>query len=73
MGCFAISELDINYNGDLNLAKRMIDKTVLARVDAVKFHKRDIDLVYGKDFLKEKNFLDIEKSVAKKLRAHIQI
>ena len=54
MSCFVISELGINHNGDLNLVKRMIDESVLAGADAVKFQKRDIDLVYGKDFLKEK-------------------
>ena len=73
MSCFVISELGINHNGDLNLAKRMIDESILAGADAVKFQKRDIDLVYSKDFLKEKKILDIEKLVAKKLRAHIKI
>jgi len=51
----------------------MIDESVLAGADAIKFQKRDIDLVYSKDFLKEKKILDIEKLVAKKLRAHIKI
>ena len=51
MSCFVISELGINHNGDLNLAKRMIDESILAGADAVKFQKRDIDLVYKKIFL----------------------
>ena len=48
MKCFIISELGINHNGDLDLAKKMIDESIIAGADAVKFQKRDIDLVYDK-------------------------
>lgn len=37
---FIIAEIGINHNGDLNVAKRMIDAAVHAGVDAVKFQKR---------------------------------
>ena len=51
---FIIAEIGINHNGDLNLAKKMIDGSVEAGVDAVKFQKRDIDLVYSKEILDQK-------------------
>ena len=35
-----IAEAGINHNGDLNLAKRMIDESVLAGADAVKLEGR---------------------------------
>ena len=50
---FIISEIGINHNGDLDIAKKMIDKSKEAGADAVKFQKRDIDIVYSKDQLKK--------------------
>jgi len=41
-----IAEAGINHNGDLDLAKKLIDVAVFAGADAVKFQKRDIDTVY---------------------------
>lgn len=37
---FIIAEIGINHNGDLNIAKRLIDAAVQAGCDAVKFQKR---------------------------------
>ncbi len=37
---FIIAELGINHNGDLEIARQMIDAAVHAGVDAVKFQKR---------------------------------
>ena len=37
MGVFIIAEAGVNHNGDINLAKKLIDKAVEAGVDAVKF------------------------------------
>jgi N-acetylneuraminate synthase len=54
MSIFIISEIGINHNGDLNLAKKMILASKNIGVDAVKFQKRDINLVYSKDQLNEK-------------------
>ena len=48
---FIIAEIGINHNGDLNLAKRLIDESVNAGCDMVKFQKRTIDLVYTKEEL----------------------
>jgi len=46
-----IAELGINHNGDINIAKQMIDMAKKADCDAVKFQKRTIDIVYTKEFL----------------------
>jgi len=37
---YIVAEIGINHNGDLEQAKRLIDASVLAGVDAVKFQKR---------------------------------
>ena len=41
-GCpaYIIAEIGINHNGDLDLAKKLIDAAILADCDAVKFQKR---------------------------------
>lgn len=44
--CFIIAEIGINHNGDLEIAKRLIDAAVAAGADAVKFQKRTVDVVY---------------------------
>ena len=51
MSVFIIAELGINHNGDISLAKKLIDVATEAGCNAVKFQKRDIDLVYTKDYL----------------------
>lgn len=38
--CFVIAEIGINHNGDLSIAKRLIDVAKEAGCDAVKFQKR---------------------------------
>lgn len=39
-----IGEIGINHNGDLNVAKKLIDISALSGFDYVKFQKRDVDL-----------------------------
>ena len=51
MGIFIIAEIGINHNGDVKLAKKLVDVAAFAGADAVKFQKRTIDLVYSKDLL----------------------
>lgn len=51
MKIFIIAEIGINHNGDLKIAKKLIDEAVDAGCHAVKFQKRDINLVYSKEFL----------------------
>jgi len=41
---FIIAEIGINHNGDLEIARQMIDAAVHAGVDAVKFQKRTPDV-----------------------------
>ena len=41
---FIIAEIGINHNGDLEVAKKLIDSAALAGCDAVKFQKRTPDL-----------------------------
>ena len=40
---FIIGEIGINHNGDIDIAKKLIDVSVFAGVDAVKFQKRNPD------------------------------
>ena len=51
MSIFVIAEIGINHNGDMSICKKLIDSAVDAGCDAVKFQKRDIDLVYTQEFL----------------------
>lgn len=51
---FVIAEIGINHNGDMNICKKLIDLAKSADCDAVKFQKRDIDLVYTSEYLNEK-------------------
>jgi N-acetylneuraminate synthase len=41
---FIVAEIGINHNGDLEIARRLIDAAVRAGVDAVKFQKRTPEL-----------------------------
>ncbi len=49
-----IAEIGINHNGDINLAKKLIDEARVAGFHAVKFQKRTIEKVYTEEFLKSK-------------------
>ena len=51
MSLFFIAEIGINHNGDMKICKQLIDVAVDSGCDAVKFQKRDINLVYNKEFL----------------------
>jgi len=46
MSTYIISEIGINHNGDMNIAKELIRKSKESGCNAVKFQKRDIDSVY---------------------------
>ena len=51
MSLFLIAEIGINHNGDLGIAKQLIDAAAAAGFDAVKFQKRTINKVYTQEFL----------------------
>ena len=48
---FVISEIGINHNGDIDIAKKLIKASKDGGANAVKFQKRTIDLVYSKEKL----------------------
>ncbi len=48
---FIIAEIGINHNGDIDIAKQLIDMAKRYGWDAVKFQKRAIDIIYSKQFL----------------------
>ncbi len=43
---YIVAEIGINHNGDINLAKKLIDAALDAGCSAVKFQKRTVDVVY---------------------------
>lgn len=49
--CFIIAEIGINHNGDVGIAKKLIDVATIAGCDAVKFQKRDVEDVYSPEEL----------------------
>ena len=58
---FIIAEIGVNHNGILDYAFQLIDASVRAGVDAVKFQKRNLKKLYPKKYLDnvnvcEKNF-----------------
>lgn len=48
---FIIAEIGINHNGDLNIAKQLINEAAKCGCNAVKFQKRTVDKVYTKEYL----------------------
>jgi N-acetylneuraminate synthase len=48
---FITAEIGINHNGDLEIAKKLIDLAAVAGCDAVKFQKRTVEKVYSKKVL----------------------
>ena len=53
MSVYVIAEIGINHNGDLQIAKDLIKIAKEAGANAVKFQKRDLNLVYTSDYLLE--------------------
>jgi N-acetylneuraminate synthase len=49
--CYVIAEIGINHNGEIDVAKKLIDVAVSAKCGAVKFQKRTIDVVYSAEEL----------------------
>ena len=49
--CFVVAEIGINHNGDIEIAKRLIDVAVSAGCNAVKFQKRTVEVVYSHEEL----------------------
>src|SRR5258706_9492555 len=49
--CYIVAEIGINHNGDVDIARKLIDVALEAGCNAVKFQKRTIDVVYTKEEL----------------------
>ena len=47
--CFVVGEIGINHNGDVDIAKRLIDAAKTAGCDAVKFQKRTPEICVPRD------------------------
>ena len=50
---YIVAEIGINHNGSIKLAKQLIDMAVDCGCDAVKFQKRNLDIVYGEKLLSQ--------------------
>lgn len=44
--CYVIAEIGINHNGDVGIARQLIEASAEAGAEAVKFQKRTVDVVY---------------------------
>ena len=44
--CYVIAEIGINHNGDIDVARRLVDIASDSGCDAVKFQKRTVNVVY---------------------------
>ncbi len=53
--CYVIAEIGVNHNGQLSLAKKLIDVAVDSGADAVKFQKRNLESLYRKEALENPN------------------
>lgn len=66
--CFIIAEIGINHNGDIKIAKKMIDSAVNANCDAVKFQTFKAESMYPKTagtYETDGNILNIYESMKK--------
>ena len=48
---FVIAEIGNNHNGDINIAKKLIDQAHACKADAVKFQLKDIEKSFAKELL----------------------
>jgi N-acetylneuraminate synthase len=44
--CYIVAEIGINHNGDIEIAKKLIEMAEAAGCNAVKFQKRTVEVVY---------------------------
>ncbi|MCH2213166.1 MAG: N-acetylneuraminate synthase family protein [Fuerstiella sp.] len=85
--CFVIAEIGQNHNGQVNLAKKLIDLAARCSVDAVKFQKRDISWTlteeaydrpytgpnsFGETYGRHREFLELNESQHRELKEYAQ-
>ena len=73
--CYVIAEAGLNHNGDLKLAKKLIDVAVNAGVDAVKFQKRNVAKLAIKSVLEAdeiRNYIEFNKQEYKELKDYCE-
>lgn len=56
--CYIIAEAGINHNGDLDIARRLVDAAHDAGANAVKFQMRDLTHCYPRDLLNDPNIAE---------------
>src|SRR4051812_42227378 len=49
--CYVIAEVGINHNGELAIAKRLVDAAAAGGADAVKFQKRKLNETYRQEII----------------------
>ena len=49
--CYVIAEIGLNHNGDVAIARQLVDAAVAAGADAVKFQKRKLTETYRKEIV----------------------
>ncbi len=49
--CYVVAEIGINHNGDIDIARKLIEVAAAAGCNAVKFQKRTVEVVYSQEEL----------------------
>ena len=85
--CFVIAEIGQNHNGQLNLAKKLIDMAARCKADAVKFQKREISWEltkeaynrpyegpnsFGETYGIHREYLELDESQHRELKEYAQ-
>ena len=68
---FIIAEIGNNHNGDMDIAKKLIDEAKKCNVNAVKFQTKDIETAFPQELL-NKNY-EGPNSFGKTYREHKQV
>lgn len=70
---FIIAEIGNNHNGNLNLAKKLVDLAIECGVDAVKFQLRNMDELYGNNYISKNSEADLSTQYTLDLLGKMQL